>query len=292
MEECNTDHRNNLGLPPIGVLITAYNRQERLERTLKSLESELPLMHIVLVDDGSNPPISTKSFPTYPIHLIRLPTNRGPMAASNEGLRYIYARGYEFIARLDSDDVAINERFSKQLSFMRQNVDIGLLGSHFIIVSPEGKLLSHSQCPLDDSALRKAMRIGSMIHHPTLMIRTAVAQRAGFYDESFAASGDYDFIWRLMNITHVANHPDALIRYEKGAKDSISVRRRRIQTINALKVMVKHFDPLSAFSYLGLLVYLLSITDTLRYARGLRPLMLRLFFGRRWMLKPTEELVD
>jgi glycosyltransferase involved in cell wall biosynthesis len=110
---------------PIALLITAYNRQSLVERALSSLEPELYLLDIVLVDDGSAPAINIDKFAHYPIHLIRMPKNGGTMRASNAGLEYIYLKHYEFIARLDSDDVVINQRFTKQLAFMRSHPDIG-----------------------------------------------------------------------------------------------------------------------------------------------------------------------
>lgn len=250
---------------PIALLITAYNRQERLERTLASLEAELHLLDVVLVDDGSTPPINIDKFSRYPIHLIRLPENRGAMAASNAGLKFIYEKNYEFIARLDSDDVVISQRFTKQLAFMRSHPDIGMLGGQYHAVNTHGDIIFNSHLFLDHERIKKALCVILMLHHPTLIMRTAVARKNGFYDGSLVVAEDYDFCWRMLNITKVANLPDFLINYEIGALDSLSKSKRRIQAINGLKIKLHYFNIYNPYAYLGLIASLMDITDTLKY---------------------------
>ena len=142
---------------PIALLITAYNHQDKLERTLKSLEPELHLLDIILVDDGSAPPIHIDKFLDYPIHLIRLPENCGVMRASNTGLEYIYCKNYEFIGILDHDDVVINQRFTRQLAFLQTHPDIGLVGGQYHAVSSDGNMLFDSEFFLVDTQIRKAI---------------------------------------------------------------------------------------------------------------------------------------
>lgn len=260
-------------LPPIALLMTAYNRQPMLERTLLSLEEEIPLLDIVLVDDGSHPPVTIERFRHYPITLIRLERNQGAMAASNEGLKHIYSKDYEYIARLDSDDVVINQRFGKQLSFLRDNPDIGVVGSHFYVVNSNGKLLSLEQPPTKDDEIKNKLFMENVMHHPTWMLRTEVAKKVGFYNTSYLAGGDTEFCWRLLQVTKAANIPEPLIKYQVGSKESISRSRRFIQLFNTMKLKIKYFDPKNPYAYMGMVISILDILYVLAFVRKIRKLV-------------------
>jgi glycosyltransferase involved in cell wall biosynthesis len=272
--------QNDEGLPPIVLLMTAHNRQSSLEQSLASLEPEIHLLDIVLVDDGSGPSIiNIDKFSHYPIHLIRLPENRGAIAASNAGLEYIYTKNYEFIARLDSDDIIINQRFTRQLEFMRLHPEIGIIGSHFH-VNIAGYILRDFYRPIDNKSIKKAMYIGNMLHHSTLIMRTDTARKTGFYDVSFKVAGDYDFCWRMLDITQAANLPDALIEYEYSRSGSLSSSRRHLQIRNGLRIKLRRFNALNVYAYCGILASLMDmagITNS-EYVSKIKKYIARLLF--------------
>jgi glycosyltransferase involved in cell wall biosynthesis len=257
-------------LAPIALLVTAYNRQEKLERMLESVRSEKQLLDIVIVDDGSATALHADRFPDYSIHIIRQDINRGAMAASNIGLEYIMSKGYELIARLDSDDMSRGNRFAQQLAFMKDNPDIGLVGTRFLMVSPEGKPLHTSLRPYDDATIRRFMHIDCCLHHPTFMFRSSVIGECGMYNPAYIAAGDYEFAMRVMQKFKVANLRDILLTYESGGLDSLSTAKRKRQAINAIKIRLKYFDPLSFYSYAGLLYGLLDIANLLKYMHKIK----------------------
>lgn len=265
--------------PPIALLIPVHNRPHLLRRALASVAGERELFDVILVDDGSEPPIALEETAGLSIHVIRLDRNTGVSAALNAGLDYIFERGYEYIARLDSDDAAVHGRFAKQLAFLRQHPDIGLVGSHFEVVSSEGRTLFYSQRPLENDAIRRGMRIGCMLQSSTLMLRTDVARQVGHFRTNYPAGEDYDYLWRCLGRTRVANLPDILMRYEVGAPDTLSVSRRLPQALNGLKVRLRYFDPLNAYSYLGLAMAGLELSNLVRFVQPLKRPLMRALFG-------------
>ena len=66
-------------------VIPAYNDQEGLETTLQSLD-RFGLAMIVVVDDGSEPPLKIPFDISTPFKMIRHDKNRGPAAARNTGV--------------------------------------------------------------------------------------------------------------------------------------------------------------------------------------------------------------
>lgn len=91
-------------MPPawssVFVLIPAFNHTAELHRLKESWQfgEELP---VVVVDDGSQPPIPAENF--QPWRILRHEHNRGKGAALKTGLRYGLSRGFRFAITLDAD---------------------------------------------------------------------------------------------------------------------------------------------------------------------------------------------
>ena len=104
------------------VLLSLYHKEKPqfLRECLESLKNQtLSATEIIMVFDGT---ISSeleevvRQFITIlPIKIIRLPQNVGLGKALNEGLKYC---SYNWVFRMDTDDICLPERFSKQLAFI------------------------------------------------------------------------------------------------------------------------------------------------------------------------------
>jgi hypothetical protein len=109
----------NASAPVLSVVIPAFNRVEPLLLTLRSVgrAAESVPTEIILVDDGSEPPLSAALAGRIdlPIRWLRQ-TNQGSMAARQAGLAA--ARG-DFVQFLDSDDLVHPEKFSRQIAALR-----------------------------------------------------------------------------------------------------------------------------------------------------------------------------
>ena len=73
------------------------------------------------------------------IKLYKNNQNLGIAETLNLGLKY--ASG-EFIARMDGDDISMPNRIQEMLSFIQNNTDFDLVGSHTITINEKGEELS------------------------------------------------------------------------------------------------------------------------------------------------------
>lgn len=115
------------------VLISVYNKErpEYLKESLQSIFSQtLPAKEVILVEDG--PLTNDLDFIIHKfeqqestLRIIKLPQNVGLGSALNEGLRYC---SYEYVARMDSDDICFPERFEKQINYLENHPDIDVIG--------------------------------------------------------------------------------------------------------------------------------------------------------------------
>ena len=57
--------------------------------------------------------------------VIYSPVNQGQSKASAEGFKYLK---HEIFARMDSDDICVEDRFERQLEVIQNNPEIGVVG--------------------------------------------------------------------------------------------------------------------------------------------------------------------
>ena len=121
------------------VLISVYIKEkpEFLKKALDSIYNQtLRPDEIVLVKDGiltreleNVISIERKKFENQNIDFVcvQLQKNMGLGIALQKGLEKCQ---YEYIARMDSDDIAVEDRFEKQADYMRQNSDLSVVGGY------------------------------------------------------------------------------------------------------------------------------------------------------------------
>lgn len=96
--------------PCVSVIIPTYNRLRVLRRALSSLAAQtLPpdRYEVVVVDDGSDPPLTSADFPAVPYRLtLQRQDHQGPTAARNLGARVSHGGVLVFV----DDDVCADPR--------------------------------------------------------------------------------------------------------------------------------------------------------------------------------------
>jgi hypothetical protein len=146
--------------------------------------------------------------------------DRGLVGALNLGLSL--ARG-EFIARMDADDISQPDRFARQVSFLRENPDIAVVGSAITLIDAGGAVvreISYPSAPADVD--RFLMEVGSALAHPAVMARRTAMLTVGGYRKLFQHCEDYDLWLRMAERYLLANLPDRLLRYRQhGSKASL-----------------------------------------------------------------------
>jgi glycosyltransferase involved in cell wall biosynthesis len=140
--------------------------------------------------------------------------NTGIVGALNDALA---AAGGEFIARMDGDDLAMPQRFERQVAFLRARPDHVLVGSRVIMMDADG-------CPIgpmrsivsDHEAIDAALMSGGWpIVHPSVLIRRDALQRIGGYREGTFPNEDHDLFLRLAEVGRLANLEEPLLKYRR-----------------------------------------------------------------------------
>ncbi|GLV47211.1 glycosyl transferase [Thermus sp. LT1-2-5] len=263
----------------IAVLIPVYKDQAGLEKSLSTLPAEVPL-DIVVVDDGSQPPIQLPNLPgEHKGYLLRLEQNVGIERALNYGLNWILERGYEYVARLDAGDVSLPGRFLHQMEFLDKNPEYALVGGQVEFVDDEGREVFRERFPTKYEDIRRIMHARSCFIHPAVMFRASVLREVGLYSEAYEAAEDFELFFRITRRYPVANLERVVLRCHVNPR-GISLTKRRKQVWSRLRIMVRYFDPWVRESWLGLVKNALLLVVPVPWVRWLKQ---RLEGRRGWL---------
>lgn len=235
----------------IAVIIPVYNAYRLLLNTLSSIDRCDVEVDVVIVDDGSDPPVEGVGGRAN-CTVLRLPQNEGIEHALNHGLEFALTRRCEYIARIDAGDEALPERFSRQARFLDEHPDHGLVGSHVDFVGPSGALAFRYRLPTSHAKVLRFLRYNNPFIHSAVMIRASALRRVGGYTDRFEAAEDYDLFWRLTAVSKTTNLDAVLTRVENNPR-GISLRKRRTQLVSRMRVKLVRFDLLDIHSYVGLI---------------------------------------
>ena len=226
------------------VLIPHYNDAGGLIASLKSIDHTEDV-DLLVVDDGSSSPPNLSDLrdcfkANGKIKLIIKDRNEGIEHALNEGLKWIVLNKYEFVGRLDSGDLCIKDRFNKQVLFLENNSNISLVGGFAEYVNEKGNHLYFHKPPSDHFTITKKMYYNTMFIHPTVMFRTNIVSRVGYYPTDYPYAEDYAYFFRILKSYKTANLEEILIKY-KVSDNSISSQKRRIQVKSRIRVILANF---------------------------------------------------
>lgn len=73
------------------------------------------------------------------VSVVWFPENRGLASVLNDLLDICFKDEYEYIARMDADDISENTRFEKQMAFLEKHPEIDVVGGAIKEIDEEGK---------------------------------------------------------------------------------------------------------------------------------------------------------
>ena len=115
------------------------------------------------------------------IHINRRDENKGLAFSLNELLEIVMPLGYEYIARMDADDISMPERFEKQIAYMESHPETECLGTWAIEIKSDGSEYYRKQMPDTHDGCWKQFMIRDCMIHPTVMFRRSYLEKAGLY---------------------------------------------------------------------------------------------------------------
>lgn len=230
--------------PAITVATSVYNGARYLDAAIVSVLSQsFRNFEFLILDDGSTDESRAiaDGFASRDDRIrVISRENRGLVASLNQ--LFAEARA-PLIARFDADDICKPDRFARQLEFLAQNPDHGLVGSATRYIDPAGELATNAPIlrPTTHDEFLANLEDGPLLCHSAVLIRRDLVLAAGGYRPAFAHAEDYDLWLRLSRTTRVHNLPECLLDY-RISPDQVSARHMIEQAQNAAIAWLAHLS--------------------------------------------------
>ena len=251
----------NSPTPKVSVFMPVYNAGIDLIEAVQSiLDQTFTDFEFVIVNDGStdNSIELLQQFNDKRIRIINNDGNKGLIASLNIGLEL--CKG-EYIVRMDQDDISLPTRIEKQVEFMDQHPEYGLIGSWFQDFGDniESKLVCYSS---DDTQIRIRHLYQTHISHPTALLRNSVIKEHNLkFDPAFVHGEDYEFWVRMSSYCKLSNIPELLVL----KRDHIhNITNKYAQTMQDTCAKVK----LKQFHQMGLELHIDEVNLYSKFADG------------------------
>jgi glycosyltransferase involved in cell wall biosynthesis len=229
------------------VLMSVYIKENSnyLRQSLESLIKQTLLPNeIIIVKDGpltiELDNVINEYCDKYPLLflVVELPQNKGLAYALNEGMKNA---GNDIIARMDSDDICIGERFENQINYLINN-NLDIVGGQIIEFSTDiENIVSVREVPLSHNEIVQFMKFRSPFSHPTIVFRKSLFEHLNGYDATIFPE-DYDFFVRAyLAGFKFGNVKENVLYFRLGENLSEAIRRRwgREYAMNEIKLYRK-----------------------------------------------------
>jgi glycosyltransferase involved in cell wall biosynthesis len=202
--------------PIFSVVMPAYNAERYVGEAIESvLAQTLPSWELLVVDDCSTDRTLEvcNSYRDPRIRVFTTPENLNAAGARNLALEH--AQG-EFVAFLDSDDVAVPDRLERQQATLRADPELGFLGSQVRLINERVVNSNHHWIyPAEDGVFKATMLFRCPFLMSTIATRASLLQKMDgqVFEQDFAPSEDYHFAARMMGLCKFRNDTEPLVHY-------------------------------------------------------------------------------
>jgi len=235
--------------PPkkISVIMSAYNAADHVQKSVRSiLDQTFGDFEFIIIDDGSTdetPHILKKMAALDARIRIITHENKGLTKSLNIGIEN--AKG-TLIARQDTDDYALPDRFKIQIKHFETHKDLLLLGGNAINEYADGSTGEWGYH--DDENISKIVQLHTPFAHSTVMMRARAVKALGGYDESYVTSQDTELWMRFATLGRISMTKEPLIR-RSVHEGSISSKRKWRQFCDVLRARLIHYQGSKLYAF-------------------------------------------
>jgi glycosyltransferase involved in cell wall biosynthesis len=187
-------------MPRVSLIMTVRNGERYLARSLSSLLTQsFTDVEVIVVDNGSTDATANilADFDDFRLKIITVDSNLVSTFASGISKALNAATG-EFVAVQDSDDISHESRIKKQVRFLEDNPEVGLVGTGVEWINENGDHL-YFYTPASSSAeIMQSYSCINPLSHSSVMFRREIVHQFGGYNIAFSHACDFRMALDLM----------------------------------------------------------------------------------------------
>lgn len=230
--------------PLVSVVMATFNEPEvYITAAIQSILNQSYTNWEFIIADDSTRKETIKAIDTFAeadsrIILIRKAKRMGFVEALNEGLKIAHGK---YIARMDGDDVSLEDRLQCQVDYMEQYPNVDILGGAMSIIDKNGKITSSRRYPIKGLRLHLWAIVRNPLAHPTVMFRNTILDAGLFYDMEQKKAEDIEFWLRLKRKGfRLENMSRKLLNYR--VEGDLALKRTKEQWMFNYKARLRNFS--------------------------------------------------
>lgn len=162
------------------------------------------------------------------ISVVWFEENRGLACVLNDLLDISFKKGYEYIARMDADDISMTNRFEKQMAYLETHPEIDVVGGAITEIDEEGTSRGKTIIyPAGPKECREFFSKRNPHAHPAVLFRKSFFDKlkGKKYRPEYRQNQD-TMLWYdgMMGGTQHANIPDVVLNFRM--TDAMFKKRR------------------------------------------------------------------
>ncbi len=194
--------------------MSVYNGEKYLKDAINSILSQsFRDFEFIIINDASTDKTADilKSYADKRIKIINNVVNIGLTKSLNKGISE--ARGI-YIARMDADDISLQQRFAIQKRFLDEHQEIACVGTMTEVIDNQNNKTGQKSVINDSREIHFRSILANQIAHPTAMIRKEILNSVGNYNEDCYYAQDFELWSRICHSGfEITNIDKTLIRY-------------------------------------------------------------------------------
>lgn len=166
------------------------------------------------------------------VGIVRFRENRGLACVLNDLLEMSFSEGFEYIARMDADDICTADRFEKQIAFFELHPEVDVIGGAVLEIdendNSRNKILVYPETH-DECFRRFAKR--NPLAHPAVMFKKSLFDKSGcLYRPEYRKNQDtllwYDglkggaIMGNVQDVILNFRHTEEMIKSRRSGKDA------------------------------------------------------------------------
>ncbi|MBA2454660.1 MAG: glycosyltransferase family 2 protein [Chloroflexia bacterium] len=202
----------------LSILLPAYNSERWLEDALDSvLQQSHTTFELLAIDDGSTD-ATAQILERYAAKDPRIRVLSHPNWGMGASLNHALAEAqYDWIVRMDADDVMLPDRLERQVAFVTENPDVMVASCLVRYIDANGQIVgSYTSDITTREVFQRHLRENRIIgfHHPGVIMKKDVVLAVGGYRPQYWSADDLDLWNRISERGHLMLvQPEYLMKY-------------------------------------------------------------------------------
>ncbi len=195
----------------ISVLMPVYKTNEQhLKDAIESILNQTYKNFEFLILDDCPDDTREKIVKSYKDKRIKYSINEKNLGISASRNKLIEMAQGEYLAVFDHDDISYPDRFEKEVKYLDEHKDVGVVSS-WIRITPKNKIAKR---PEKDREIKICLTNWCSVVHSASMIRKSILIDNNIrYEEEFSPAEDWSLWYKLIDVTNFYNIQEVLLDY-------------------------------------------------------------------------------